>query len=456
MTRNSPRFGLLLLLPLLSVFQPTIAYAAAQPAYLREMPTPKRVLAEVHGKNALDTAALQAGTLHQLTQMIAVMAYDRYYAGRLMPDEQKVRNAYAASEDKILTETMAHFDPEETRRLRDNSPRAKWVFLYRRYSNDQGYVLAKFFSPAWRKNFHAALRAELRKDAAGAKARKQIELNGKQAPPTTSQSLQLFLQDVAESDNISTSALLNLVVGIPLGLLALSLARETRRFGLSETDPFALKAGWTTYTVKTITGTVLSPTKAREVETRVSGGGGGGTVHTGIVIQPISTTTIKTVHDQFFIHDPEQNVEQAYKLTNVDIAVREGHEMSAAKVVKAGQTLGYNFMFRNHTTQRVDFLDDVLRWLVRPRLWPVVPWTMLAPLVCADLWARGLWQVSLHNIDDVRMALVKAAIVALAGFFILRFAVTLLRTARLKSQIINRLVPKLDDNAEPARAEPGV
>ena len=156
-------------------------------------------------------------------------------------------------------------------------------------------------------------------------------------------------------------------------LLAFGLVREVRRFGLDVTDPFTVHSGWGSYKLFTITGTVLSPTKSHVVTTHVSGGGS----NVGGVVQPITTSTTTNIHDQFFIRD-SKGLEQDVKLTDVDIALREDHQLSAVWGIKKGKESGRYFLFRNHSTRRADFIEQALRDMLKPHKWPVLP--MLALL----------------------------------------------------------------------------
>jgi hypothetical protein len=409
---------------------------AAQPPYLDEMPSPERVLAEVRGRDDLDTAARQAGTFHQLVQMMRVMSEGRAYRNQLTPDEQRVMKSYHDAEGRIIAPMPNRFDAEETRRLGMNSPRAKWFGQYTRYGLDTQFVLGKFFSPAWQANYRAVMQRDQRQTAAH-------ELQ--QGQPPSRASLELLFHDLLARFGIGGTEFLLFGVGLPLGLLALGVAREMRRFGLDERDPFTLNAGWTTYALNTTTGTVLSPTKSREVQTHVSGGGPAYVSHGVVYSQPITSTTTTTIHDQFFIHDPGQNRERAFKLQNVDIALREGHAMSVAWGIKKGKNSGYNFLFRNHTTRRTDFIDGAIRGMIRPHAWLVLPVTVLAPSAWG-LWLRSGVSPS-RSYEDLGVSLMVAVVATFAGFFIVRAIITRIRAARLKREISERLLPVLDQRA---------
>lgn len=71
-----------------------LAAQATNPPYLSEMPPVERILREIRGADADQTAARQMGTFLQFKGMIETMAGGRRYRNELTPDEQRLIGAY--------------------------------------------------------------------------------------------------------------------------------------------------------------------------------------------------------------------------------------------------------------------------------------------------------------------------------------------------------------------------
>ncbi|HNR54359.1 MAG TPA: hypothetical protein PKJ19_04275 [Flavobacteriales bacterium] len=118
---------------------------------------------------------------------------------------------------------------------------------------------------------------------------------------------------------------------------------------------------WTLYTFK---GTVMEASK--NMETRVSGGGGGGFTYRGTGgSAPVSITSTTVVHDQLFLQD-EQGQEHALQLQGFNIACRTSHVLTAAWAIKQGQQRGPYFAVHNHTTDQTFYKDDEIGKMFRP------------------------------------------------------------------------------------------
>ena len=62
-----------------------VSVSALDPAYLDEMPSIEQVLADVHGKDPMNTLARQMAALMQLVKVVEDMAGNRRYGG-MTPD----------------------------------------------------------------------------------------------------------------------------------------------------------------------------------------------------------------------------------------------------------------------------------------------------------------------------------------------------------------------------------
>ena len=86
------------------------------PSYLSEMPAPARIIAEIKGKDAVDTAERQMGAYQWLMKIIDDMAYglEHRFDTQLTPDESRMKqaywNAYAQLWNKFKTDYGRAYD----------------------------------------------------------------------------------------------------------------------------------------------------------------------------------------------------------------------------------------------------------------------------------------------------------------------------------------------------------
>jgi hypothetical protein len=304
-----------------------IGRAGADDSYLREMPTPERVLAEIQGSDSADTQAKQWGAFYQLKDMITSLAHFRP-----SPAELQLNKIYLDAMGRL---EQPKFDEEETRRLGMSSSRAKWFALRTHYELDRGFrneIIERLVprgSALWQ--FHMAFPGLAPADS------KAAPLFAGALPP-----IYVFL------------AYASLLVFAMVYTLA-------GPFGLGDTDPHRLLSGRTHYQLHTDTGTVLSPTQAMEVRTHVSGGGN----------TAVTSSTSTNTHLQFFIKN-DAGGERAIQGVNLGLAVREGQGMSVVWGIRDGQKTGKYILFRNHATMQLLYMDEAMREMLRRRAWLVV------------------------------------------------------------------------------------
>lgn len=129
-----------------------------------------------------------------------------------------------------------------------------------------------------------------------------------------------------------------------------------------------------------VTGTVAGASK--HLETRISGGGGGGYNHQGTGFSSTAPITSQTVtHDQIFLADGSGK-EHTLKLQNWDIATREGHQLTAVWLIKRGQATGPYVAIQNHTTDDLQYNDAELAKINRPG-WAL--FSLVTPFVLGGL-----------------------------------------------------------------------
>ena len=118
--------------------------------YLREMPSIERVMAEIKGADAMDTAARRMGAFWQLQEIIKTLSGLRWTRNQLTPDEGRLvgqyRLGYSNAEQpySYIAKTPSHPD------------KAKWFNAHTFYEADEGFrdeIIERFLSPALREQF---------------------------------------------------------------------------------------------------------------------------------------------------------------------------------------------------------------------------------------------------------------------------------------------------------------
>lgn len=95
----------------------------------------------------------------------------------------------------------------------------------------------------------------------------------------------------------------------------------------------------------------------KNLETRVSGGGGGGATYQGTGgTAPISITSKTVIHDQLFLTSKEGK-EKSFQLQDFNLACRRGNEVTVYWGIKQGKENGHYLAVKNHTTDQA-FFDD--------------------------------------------------------------------------------------------------
>jgi hypothetical protein len=113
-------------------------------------------------------------------------------------------------------------------------------------------------------------------------------------------------------------------------------------------------------------GTVVGAEK--QLETKVSGSGGGGGSYRGTGYQaPVRISSTTVTHDMIHLAD-EDGKELALRLQNWDLAARESHRLTAIWVVKKGRKNGPYVAIHNHTLDATDYNERELAKLHRS-LW---------------------------------------------------------------------------------------
>ena len=95
----------------------------------------------------------------------------------------------------------------------------------------------------------------------------------------------------------------------------------------------------------------------KNMETIVSGGGGGGYSYQGTGgTAPVSIRSRTVVHDQFFLVDAKGN-EMSFQLQDFNIACRRDNKLTVIWGIKKGKDKGPYIIVHNHSTNST-FYDD--------------------------------------------------------------------------------------------------
>ena len=125
------------------------------------------------------------------------------------------------------------------------------------------------------------------------------------------------------------------------------------------------------YNLYWVTGKVLQVGK--NMETRVTGSGGGGFSYKGTgATSSVSISSQTIVHDQLILEDGE-GVEHSFQLMHFDIAARESNVLTVLWAIKQGKESGKVMVVRNKTTRKTYFRNDVINGVFfHPWWYPVL------------------------------------------------------------------------------------
>ena len=155
----------------LSLLRTGVAFAQAADAaqdYLSEMPTAERVLADIRGRDAMDTRARQMATMGHLVQMMRTMAGTRVSSGPY-PNavEKPIIDGYARAIGELRAAGLTTFAPGPAS---IDSPPARWLASVQRLETSaelHAEVMRRYFTPAFQARYQAAAGAFAERSSAG-------------------------------------------------------------------------------------------------------------------------------------------------------------------------------------------------------------------------------------------------------------------------------------------------
>ncbi|GAB2488662.1 hypothetical protein [Algoriphagus taiwanensis] len=154
----------------------------------------------------------------------------------------------------------------------------------------------------------------------------------------------------------------------------------------------------------------------KNMETKVSGGGGGGATYQGTGgTAPVTITSRTIVHDQVFLVNKEGK-EKSFQLQDFHLAARKGNQLTVFWGIKSGDKTGYYFAVKNHSTDEEFYRDDLLRkyfikWWLQLGLMAVSGILLIAGLLGgagtvytllgagAGFWAWKRWDTAKKEIE---------------------------------------------------------
>jgi hypothetical protein len=181
--RSAVRFSVVLALALATLVAAAPAHSA-DTSYLKEMPSPERVLREIKGSDARDTVARQAAAVTWLIRMMNARI-GRVDANlnrdSISAPERELMEAYYAAAASVLTPT------ESTLNTRDLAYFRAQVASYQESADLKAEIEKKFFSAQWlaehrviEQRLSEAARAKFERDYAAQRAQEE------QAPSVSS------------------------------------------------------------------------------------------------------------------------------------------------------------------------------------------------------------------------------------------------------------------------------
>ncbi|WP_051286961.1 hypothetical protein [Algoriphagus mannitolivorans] len=113
------------------------------------------------------------------------------------------------------------------------------------------------------------------------------------------------------------------------------------------------------FTLYHFTGTTEE--SGKNMETKVSGGGGGGATYQGTGgTAPVTITSRTVVHDQVFLINKEGK-EKSFQLQDFNLAARKGNQLTVFWGIKSGDQTGEYFAVKNHSTEEEFYRNDLLK-----------------------------------------------------------------------------------------------
>lgn len=354
---------------------------AAADSYVDKMPSPAKVESEVQGADVLDTKARQIAAYHILSDVITtIVSQTRSWA--FTEKEKKCNATYSGVATQLTLSVYGQLDPSGAERLKEGTPSFAWKKKEEAYENDE-YFARKVVSelvPSDAAAIYTPLRSKRKQEAEAYLASPEY----KQIQATQQQSEDEYKKEqAAERGKTRTWTLraftpVMYIISFILWVVIIPVL-VTRRSPYTYEPPI-LKAR-KTYTVHSLSGTVIDASKLSSTHVYSSGGyynSATGTYSGGGVQSSV------TIKDQIFLID-DKGREHSVQLYDWDVAARASHAVTVMWAVEEGQVSGEYIAVLNHTTHRKYLRSAILRGLLRPSIgwaYPVIVLLLLLlPLI---------------------------------------------------------------------------
>src|SRR3984957_12504635 len=124
---------------------PADSAAADTQEFMKQMPEPDRVIADIRGSDQLDTAARQMAALNRLIDVVVVLSGNTGGVDtpmRLTTAEKDLNGRYSRASGTLFRSVLASIDPTNTGEDDNNSIRSRWVRLSGAYGQDKAFMSA--------------------------------------------------------------------------------------------------------------------------------------------------------------------------------------------------------------------------------------------------------------------------------------------------------------------------
>ncbi len=426
---------LICLAALFASFLWVFAAQAAEPAYLKDMPSAEKVvateksLATEKGKDDFDTRARQAAALGHIQKVMKEMEGRREFNGQT-PAEQKLMRDYGNAAFKAQTDMINSLPVSE--RTGANSKRAKWFALESDYEYDDGFqrrVMSTYFSEDFLK---ANKIAHLDSLGRAARGRSLEDHPGDETKAADAYAVaQLIEMTPPPLRWIYNKQAWLAIFAVWFGL---ALAREIWPLRIDPKDSGKFQIGGRHYEVIDKTGVVTSVerwTSAQVQRTTTTTTDAWGNTHTSHGFY-----TYYTNHQLIVINDGA--VDTSMEFTNQSVPVVVGQRISAIAALRRGRKWGPYIAIHSYS-ERVQYYVEAFKETLRFGLWPLLP-LLLFKLLLLQLHLLFL------RVSGADLIVLGGVYI---GYLVLREPVRWLRSSLFKAQVMPRIIAGLD--APPVR-----
>lgn len=307
------------------------------------LPSVEQVMSAAAAGDGLTTVARQRAALLQAAGIVETLSDGRVYRNQLTVQEKALLSGYRSKAVEIERKTLAGFDPEETKRLQLNSPRAKWFNASTRLELDKNFraeVVEPLLAPA--------LREQLRQlPVVQEQRQRQMGASQQQAQTRQRQALEVAQRAEAEQRSSPYMRIAGMIGLAMLAVVSLGVLTQPPGFGGHSDKPDAYRGGRRVVEFRSARGRVSG--LAERSDTYVSGGS-----HSAGPDRPVSVSISSTVRvtQKFFLQQEDSSELLPVTLSDADIPLANGHRLG---LIWASRPTGKDevlVLVVNHEAQR--------------------------------------------------------------------------------------------------------